>query len=412
MTLERTEQRPADWRWLIAFIVLAYAMLIAGAGCFQGGGGTLLQALGVPALEAPLMDLRGVAVWCDAWAQGSDPAVAQTWIILPGGGKHPNFLMNYSPLVLGLGKLGLTETTASFWGIGLALLYLGTLGVLCGRCSLRQALLWAFLICSPASVLVIERGNLDELIFALLILALVLRKQPLLAPLVILAASCLKFFPILSLIAPWKASGEDHPEQIKRGVVITALLFLGFLVLIRSRLLSIGGSLGGQYQSAFGFCLPADLLIHHRILMDGAFSKWLRILLRIIACSGILGGILAGVFFWRESEGVRYSERARHAFLLTAPVMLALFVQGPQMDYKWIFFLPMVPLIVEMLSSDETIEALSAKIWIGGMGAYSYWTLFSDEGCLRNALLKQSLMWIVIFLSALLLGRIWNQKSA
>jgi hypothetical protein len=91
-------------------------------------------------------------------------------------------------------------------------------------------------------------------------------------------------------------------------------------------------------------------------------------------------------------------------------MMLGLFVQGNQMDYKWVFFLPMVPVVMEIARSPSDVESVSAKFWITAITGYSFWTFFSDEISLRNALLKQLLMWGVIILSAFLAGRVWNRR--
>jgi hypothetical protein len=81
------------------------------------------------------------------------------------------------------------------------------------------------------------------------------------------------------------------------------------------------------------------------------------------------------------------------------------------MDYKWIFFLLMLPMGMEIARSSSDLETLAAKIWLSFLTLYSYWTFFSDENSLRNSLLKQLLMWGIILLSAFLSGRLWNRRT-
>ena len=90
--------------------------------------------------------------------------------------------------------------------------------------------------------------------------------------------------------------------------------------------------------------------------------------------------------------------------------MLGLFLLGNQMDYKWIFFLPMIPAILELFNSRNAFESNVSKFLFGGILAYSYWTFFSDEGSLRNALLKQAIMWLVMGMTAFLAGRLWRKE--
>lgn len=397
-----------DWRWLPGVLIAGYLLLILGISCSgKISSRQFLQGMGVPALDHPFMDLRGVAAWCEAGMAGKDPSVVETWITIPGElQQRPNFLMNYSPLVLGFGKLGLSGKSVVLWAVGLALIYGISLWFLCGPCTFRQSILWALLICSPASVLVVERGNLDILIFGLLVVALMVRKYPLAESGVILMASLTKFFPIVSLVAPWKERNRNG----RLPVIVTLILFVFFLMLVRSHLLAIVGSLRGQYQTAFGSSVMGDLMAHYGLITSGEVY-WVSMGLRCAALFWM--GISVTLGFLLHRTGFRHpvSERALHAFFLTAPLMLLLFVQGPQMDYKWIFFLFMVPAVLELAGSQCGMESLCAKIWICLILGYSSWTFFSDEDSLRNALLKQLLMWSVIILSAFLTARIWNRRS-
>jgi hypothetical protein len=398
-----------DGRWLLALLTLSYtAIIFALPASDLISAQHLLQGLGVAALDHPFMDLRGVAAWCEAWSAGKDPSVVETWIRFPSGELHHNFLMNYSPLVLGLGNLGaasLSSASVVGWGAGLALLYGAALWVLCGPCSLRDALLWALLTCSPLSVLVIERGNLDTLIFFFLVAALILRKFPWIESLLILAASLLKFFPIVALLALWKKGAKGY----RLSVILGALLFLIFLFMMRRHLVAIGGSLGGQYQSAFGCTTLADLMIHYGMLPPA--EPMIARVCKLFAMIGIAGSFAVGFCFHCKADRPSVSERALHSFFLGAPLMLTLFVLGPQMDYKWIFFLLMLPMGMEIARSSSDLETLAAKIWLSFLTLYSYWTFFSDENSLRNSLLKQLLMWGIILLSAFLSGRLWNRRT-
>jgi hypothetical protein len=398
-----------DWRWIIVLAVVCYGALIA-IGSLCGGreaSQKLLQVLGVPALDHPFMDIRGVAGWCESFAAGKDPLVETTYISIPGEKPILDYRMNYSPLVLMFRFLGLNQRYAPAWASLLALLYAASLLCLCGRCTLQQAFLWGILILSPLSVMVVERGNLDMLLFALLIAALLLRKYPYVASAAILVAGLIKFFPIGALSAVWRAEGKKN----RVTVLLCTIMFLIFILFLRSRLGLIGGSLTGQYQSAFGCGVVADLLEHYGILASGNYgvSRGALVLLAVTLLS-----ITSVCGFRSKKAPLRHvnSERLQYAFFLTAPFMLGLFVLGNQMDYKWIFFLPMVPLMLELLESPLAVESRVSKIWLVGVLTYSYWTFFSDEGSLRNALLKQVVMWGVMLLSAFLLGRLCRKKGA
>ena len=402
--LQRGNSR--DWRWLIVFLALGYTVIVFGASLF--GGITerqLLQGLGVPALEHPFMDMRGIACWCDAAATGHDPSVEQTWINFPGEGAHPNYLMNYSPLVICLGKLGLTQESVIGWSLACGVIFCAALWFLCGSCSLREALVWTLLICSPASVLLVERGNLDTVLFAMVVAALLLRRRPFAESGMILVASLIKFFPIAALVAGWRDKGKNG----RVPVILTVVIFLLFLLLIRARLASIGGSLTGQFKSAFGCDVMVDLLEHHEIIRVAQVAG-LHGVSHFIALLAFSMSFFAGWRCSREPLRQLVSERSCHAFFLGAPIMLGLFLIGNQMDYKWVFLLLLVPATLELADHSTGVWASVAKIWMVTMISYSYWTFCSDEGSLRNAFLKQFLLWLVMILTAFLAGRLWTRK--
>jgi len=397
-----------DQRWIIALAIASYVFLVCIAGQLGGHATSqhLLQFLGVPALEHPFMDMRGVAAWCEAAAEGKNPSLKITYITFPGEKPVRDFLMNYSPLVLTLGRCGLDQNHAGAWALILASLYAISLWFLFGAFTTRQAFLWSILILSPASVMVVERGNLDMMLFVLIVASLLLRKNALGSTGPIMLAACIKFFPIGALVAPWRESGKAN----RMAVILATAVFLTHLFFLNSSLAQIRTSLTGQYQSAFGCTVSADLLRHYGLISDWIYGL-IRIGLTVMGCLfvAILG--ISGHLTLKPHTRKTLSNRMLYAFFLTAPFMLGLFVLGNQMDYKWIFFLPMVPAMLELLDSPDELESKLSKIWIGGILVYSYWTFFSDEGSLRNALFKQVVMWVVMLSTAFLAGRLWKKEE-
>jgi len=387
-----------DWRVLIAlglFFNLAGYFLIPEI--FGLSRQKLFHFAGVAALEVPFMDLRGVATWCEAAACGIDPAVTQTTIALPDGTQKSNFLMNYSPSVLWFYWVGLRTSTVCMWASGLiALQILAVLG-LCGRVSFRDAILWTFLVCSPASLLVMERANMDILVFAFFVLALALRRYPLaLAP--ILLAAGLKFYPAAALAALWSSGGMRQRLIAVGGLVF----FFGILFLLKSQLVGIGASLSGQYQSAFGSNVVADLLKNHGACSESV-AGFLSKALQIFALG--LGVLSCGTgFFLSKKWPAEVTERSSYSFWLAAPMFAILFILSNQMDYKWIFLLFMVPAVLQLWDGKFPLWSVTSKIWLAAVGTYSYWTFFSGEESLRNAIFKQGVMWFVFVVSSLLCG--------
>jgi len=390
---------PFDWRVLIAvgliFNLAGYFLIPEILGVSRQ---KLFHFAGVAALEVPFMDLRGVAAWCDAAASGIDPALTQTTIALPDGTRQPNFLMNYSPAVVWFHWVGLHPASVWMWAFGLiALQTLAILG-LCGRASCRHAIIWTFLVCSPASLLVMERANMDILVFALFVLALFLRRYPVAALAPILLSAGLKFYPAAALAALWSRGGMRQRLVAVGGV----MFFLFLLFLLKSQLTGIGASLSGQYQSAFGSNVVADLLKNHGACSESV-AGFLSKALQIFALG--MGVLSCGTgFFLSKKWPAEVTERANYSLWLAAPMFLILFILSNQMDYKWIFLLFLVPAVFQFLDGKFPLWSVTSKIWLLAVCTYSYWTFFSGEESLRNAILKQGVMWLVFVTSSLLCG--------
>ena len=409
MMTERTDPTKGsgpDMRILLLLGLCSYAVLLMTAAIFRLPERMVLQGLGVPALEHPFMDLRGVAAWCESFRQGQDPSITRTWVVIPGAPAQPNFLMNYSPLVLGFSWLGLSPACVFYCGIVLGMMFFAGAWMLAGHCTLSRACLWVLLICSPDAILVVERGNLDILIFILMVVALVLRDRPGVTSLLLLTGALLKFFPIVSLLPFW----WKKERNARIAAVIALIVFLLYLCSIHSRILSIGGSLSGQCHSAFGCMVLVDLLSSAGVLAVVTGMPF-HLILKIVALMLMVLAFGSGCILNEGDKGIFVSARSRYAFFLGAPVMGLLFLMGNQMDYKWIFFLFMVPAALELVRGTSLLGARLGSLWICGMMAYSWWTFFSDEGSLRNALLKQAVMWGVMIFGGVLAGLLWRERK-
>ena len=400
-----TSKTSFDWRLLVAVIFFFYASFLIIVPEVAGiSRQKLFHFVGVAALEFPLMDLRGVAAWCEASADGVDPAINPTVISLPDGTSKSNFLMNYSPVVLLLNGVGFSPSSVTGWGCALFFLQMAALLVLCGHATLKHAIIWIFLICSPLSILVMERANFDILVFALFVLALILRRFPLASACPILVAAILKFYPAAAFASLWTRGG-----RLPRGVAIVALLLiLGFLFTLKSQLGGISSSLIGQCHSAFGCTIIADLLKNFGVCSESLFLNLSRTLEIFAVGIGVFSFVIG--FFLSKRRALIVSERGAYAFWLTAPMFLALFILSNQMDYKWIFLLFMVPVALEICQKESGFWRLIVKLWISVVFIYSYWTFFSGEEALRNAMFKQMVMWIIFMLSAVMSGALWQSS--
>lgn len=400
--------RRTDWRVLLVLGFLGLAALLVAVTQATSYQKTcaLLQVWGVPALSDPFVDLRGVAAWIDLEQAGVDSSRNTTQIPLPSGAQMGSFLRNYPPIVLLLGTAGLSQNSVALWGWGLAVLYLVSIWVLAGKLSLKDALLWSLFTFSPLSILVLERANFDSVVFALLVLALLLVRRPFLAVLPILAAGLLKLFPMVAIAAFFAKFEKKNFAAGVFGIVV----FGAYLLLIREELGTILSGLTTQISTCFGVRVIPNLLLHHEVIVKSS-APALGLALKSLAVLLAVGGFLLG--FWLVSRSRANSEflisplteRSESGALMGIAIFCAMFFTGPQMDYKWIFLLLALPGILEWRKSIGPCRTL-AGVWILLALIFSYWTLFSGETSLRNALLKQGIGWALYCVSCVVFGTI------
>lgn len=400
--------RRTDWRVLLVLGFLGLAGLLVGVTQATSYKNTqaLLQVWGVPALGDSFMDLRIVAAWIDLEQAGLDSRSNTTQINLPSGTKTDSVVRDYPPFVLLLGKAGLSQNSAPLWGWGLVVLYLVSICVLAGKLSLKDALLWSLFVFSPLSILVLERANFDSVVFALLVLALLLVRRPFLAVLPILAAAVLKLFPIVAIAAFF---AKFEKKSVAAGIVALAA-FGGYLLWISQELAMITGSFATRISTCFGARVIPNLLLYHEVIAESS-APALGFALKSLAILLAAGSFITG--FWLVSRNRAKSEvlippltdRSESGALMGIAVFCAMFFTGPQMDYKWIFLLLALPAILEWRKSTGPCRTL-AGVWILLALIFSYWTLFSGETSLRNALLKQGIGWALYCVSCVVFGTI------
>jgi hypothetical protein len=183
-------------RLLVAALLGGYFALIAALGGYTAWG-----RLGVPPEGTRnnlwFADLRNVTT---AW-ECARHGIA----VLPRNPCDPwQRAANYPRLWLFPSFLGLGEGSTFALGLVLAALFLvAALAVIPRGAGLRAGTLYAAALCSPAVMLGVQRGNVDLLLFVLIVLAVLVsgRTLPrrLVADTLVFLAAVLKLFPILAI---------------------------------------------------------------------------------------------------------------------------------------------------------------------------------------------------------------------
>jgi len=383
-------------RWIIVLCITLYLLMIALlTGPMHENRTTILQGMGVPAMQALFVDTLCVAHWCDAYAVGDDPRRAD---FKNDTGKI--ITMNYPVYFLALHYVGLTAQTIVVFGIVLGVLFLGSVLLLAGKCSLAEGFIWSMALCSPVAVMIVERGNLDIIIFALLVLSLIMRDHPFASAGSIFLATVLKFYPLPSFIS---LIMRPNPRWI---------LFLCF-VFGGCSAIAFGIAVTGHASSKLDLsscCFGSKLI--PLIMADRGMKipSSLPIIFQGASLALLSLSVWIGKKLHPRDSVPNVSWRSLCAFWIGAPVYLLVFLSGDQADYKMVMLLFALPLLLSWRESHAPYSRIS-WLWLCLFFAYNYWLFFSDEGSLRNQLLRQVIAWGLFLLTGFIAGSLIPSAS-
>jgi len=373
---------------IILLGILVYlAVIILLTGPINASRIEVMHALGVPALDPLFGDALCVAHWCDGYQRGEDPTAPDF--------KDPSgkmISMNYPITFLGLHYLGLTASRIDEWGAVMGVVFVMGVLALAGQCSAIEGALWLLAIASPNVVMVIERGNFDMLIFNLLIIVFLLRNRIIISSLFIILATALKLYPAAAL---------TFLIMKKRASWNLFFLFCAGAGVIIYYLLRTMGHFGldlGLTSCCFGSKVIALILAQK----TGFYPDWLPLGSQLFGLAALFAFILLGRHKERFDQSALI-EKTLAAFWIGIPVYLAIFLSGDQADYKMIMALFAIPVALEWIRLGLKSRWIP-KTWLVLFLIYSYWLFFSDEGSLRNLILRQIVAWGLFLITALMAG--------
>jgi hypothetical protein len=168
---------------------------------------------------------------------------------------------NYPSLWMRLSFLGLGQDDTTVLGIAVGIAFLASIFLLAGPLTLREGVLWSALVTSPSVMLGVNRGNVDLLLFAVLVVALVAlaragRGARILGCALVELAALLKLFPIFASAAvlQWRR----RPALIGFGTIL--LVFVGYALVIRHEIETIRSVVPRSVSLSFGAGVIVDAL--------------------------------------------------------------------------------------------------------------------------------------------------------
>ena len=302
---------------LIAVFLTSCALIFGGI--IMTGWMNTWMGLSVPAMYPPFADLRTVQGAIFSVANGFDPQINNP-------GDPWGRAMNYPAIWIFLANIFSLNLENNYL-IFICIYILAYLSI-CLLLLYRYSSIWILLaIFSGSSLLAVERGNNDLLVFSLIYVSSLI---PLfLSGLLIASASVLKIYPIFSVVSLY---GN------KKLLLITSL-FVGIYFLTQiPEFLKIRNGTPTSISLSYGIPSITEA-INHKLKIG--LNAW------IVALSLILSAFLTGL-----SSRVKFltvvnfeSDNRYRLFLIGASIFMGTFIISSNWDYRLIFLIFCIPFI-------------------------------------------------------------------
>jgi hypothetical protein len=213
-------------RWPVVWAVVAVVIVFGLGWLVIGTFDRAWHFLGVPSMSPPFADLRTITHSIDCVAKGLDPFTI--------GACDPwGRLYNYPSIWLHLGAIGISSASSNLIGILFIALLCATLLLIYETRTVVSGIIAFAAVISPPTLLLVERGNIDVLMFSATVVAsyYLAKRSGLCATLlqcgVIVLLAVLKIYPIGS------ATVLAHRRWGLAGIALTgALTMIGLLGLV------------------------------------------------------------------------------------------------------------------------------------------------------------------------------------
>jgi glycosyl transferase family 87 len=335
-------------------VVVALGVIVVLLGIGVRIEGTVAGAwrwLKVPSLSPLFADTRTITHSIDCLQAGQNPYVVRSF-------DPWQRVYNYPPIWLDARYLGINSASSNFIGTMLALLLAAGCLRLFRTHTWVGGLIIFFAMTSRAVLFAVERGNTDQLIFALLVFGLFFierqqdRFKTALVAFLIIVLTILKIYPIVAVILFLRSR-----NGIAKVVSIAAAA-LAALVLTSGRSLPVLlGNTPRDYTLSFGsfpflFAITKhlspplqSLFVHHHFI-----APCVAMLMSLVSC------LLVFLFRKRAGKVFVYLD-ARSARGQLALCGLAIywftFVTGASYDYRLIFLLAPIAILVDDLDQKQ-----------------------------------------------------------
>jgi len=414
MFLQRklAEESVMDGRIVVMAVVAAYIACL-GLVNFLAPNLDIFRKVGVPPIVPIFADLRAILAGFESTRMGYDVLYSMPSEVYGRESlAYPRIWMALAFTGLDLGHAILVGTLFA------AGFYLATLLII-GRLNRYEAAFYVLILCSPPALFLVERANVDIMMYVLLLVILKLVSSP--SPVVrclgygsILVPSALKLLPIFSLGVILK---EKRAARATGCFTLVAAAFLAYCVAIREEIKVFGSVYGYMKWYSFGAKIfPQEIADLVTSLIKGGPMD-IRARLRILAEIWVVLGfsILAVRFSWHLGGRFRQwlaadvmidqavgnspvTARLLDMFRIGGFLYIGTFLLVIAFDYKLIFLIFAMPQMLYWIKHDRKLGPASSLALAGIL------ITFYASAFIAGTLVDEAINWLLLgyFLYAVL----------
>jgi hypothetical protein len=340
--------------------------------CLAGYGGVAVKAwrwLGVESRSPGFVDARSITGAWESVRMGRDP-------LYDNPGDPSGTILNYPRLWLLPSHLGLgVRHTVMLACCAVAAFWLSVFLVI-GRLTPGEGWLYALLLCSPAAMLAVERGNCDLIIFALLacVVLLLPSRRPIAYGLLLLAGF-LKLYPIFSLLVALR----ERKRLAFITISLVAVIFLAYVLFTLPDIRQISKSTPRPPFAAYG-CLTFAYKIEDSLRFRGqhpGYLPWIFALGLGMTVIVLAWSVLCGL---RRCQPTTAPTRQMDAFRIGASVYAGTFLLGSNFNYRFIFLLLTVPQLLNWIKDGHAPKRLATgALWCVIAAMWTNWIALAGQ---------------------------------
>jgi hypothetical protein len=335
-----------------AIFTTAIAVLIFIILFYSYGYNNTWRLWNIPTMSPHFADLRVITHGAQSSARGFDP-------LIKNPGDPWKRRLNYPRVWQGLYSLGINQTHTTYLGVAVIFSFLvGVCLILPYATNTMLFLVFAALL-SPATLLGVERANVDLCVFFLASLSVVAAQRSyILSSLIIVHGFVLKLFPIFGFTVLLKAG---RPQFLLHMLVI--LTFAGAYTFVTfSDLLLISHATPKSTALSYGM----NVLWMKLGRSNATLGEYAKILSYVLVLLILVWTFFASLYGDQPSEA-KTATIHLDSFRVGSAIYIGTFLLGNNWDYRLIFLILTIPQLILWAkissASKVTIVSIFISLW-------------------------------------------------